>query len=179
MNNNHKKLLNLFEKIHSEKKDDSGYSLGKSTIMKVFSATAGYTKEDLLARLTLIDSMYSTQMNRRYYGLDELAGLLEILHKKKPLKETFLEYIRNKDFTIFDIPSISKNLFAEKYGIGKNGEDKGLAVSLISKYAYFETNFEFPIYDSIVREMYPRIWEYCGFDKKEMPKIERNDVITS
>lgn len=176
MNNNHKKLLNLFEKIHSEKKDDSGYSLGKSTIMKVFSATAGYTKEDLLARLTLIDSMYSTQMNRRYYGLDELAGLLEILHKKKPLKETFLEYIRNKDFTIFDIPSISKNLFAEKYGIGKNGKDKGLAVSLISKYAYFETNFEFPIYDSIVREMYPRIWEYCGFDKKEMPKIERNDI---
>ena len=176
MNNNHKKLLNLFEKIHSEKKDDSGYSLGKSTIMKVFNATAGYTKEDLLARLTLIDSMYSTQMNRRYYGLDELAGLLEILHKKKALKETFLEYIRNKDFTIFDIPSISKNLFAEKYGIGKNGKDKGLAVSLISKYAYFETNFEFPIYDSIVREMYPRIWEYCGFDKKEMPKIERNDI---
>ena len=176
MNNNHKKLLNLFEKIHSEKKDDSGYSLGKSTIMKVFSATAGYTKEDLLARLTLIDSMYSTQMNRRYYGLDELAELLGILHKKKPLKEVFIEFIRNRDLTIFDSPSRRTNLFTEKYGIGKDGKDKGTAVSLISKYAYFETNFEFPIYDSIVREMYPRIWEYCGFPRKEMPVIERNNI---
>ena len=52
MNNNHKKLLNLFEKIHSEKKNESGYSLGKSTILKVFKATDGYSHEDILARLT-------------------------------------------------------------------------------------------------------------------------------
>ena len=180
MNNNHKKLLNLFEKIHSEKKDESGYSLGKSTIMKVFKATDGYSHEDILARLTLIDSMYSTQMSRRYYGLEELAVALADVHNRKNLEEAFLDFLKDKDLKPFELRNSKKvrtNLFIEKYGIGKNGEDKGKAVSLISKYAYFETDFRFPIYDSIVREMYPRIWTYCGF-KEQMPEIKANDMVS-
>ena len=180
MNNNHKKLLNLFEKIHSEKKDESGYSLGKSTILKVFKATDGYSHEDILARLTLIDSMYSTQMSRRYYGLEELAVALADVHNRKNLEEAFLDFLKDKDLKPFELRNSKKvktNLFIEKYGIGKNGEDKGKAVSLISKYAYFETEFRFPIYDSIVREMYPRIWNYCGF-KEKMPEIKANDMVS-
>lgn len=176
MNNNHKKLLNLFEKIHSEKKDESGYSLGKSTILKVFKATDGYSHEDILARLTLIDSMYSTQMGRRYYGLEELAVALVNVHQKKNLETAFLDFLKDKDMKPFELGK-KTNLFTEKYGIGKNGEDKGGAVSLISKYAYFETEFKFPIYDSIVREMYPRIWNYCGFPKNELPEFKSNDII--
>lgn len=176
MNNNHKKLLNLFEKIHSEKKDESGYSLGKSTILKVFKATDGYSHEDILARLTLIDSMYSTQMSRRYYGLEELAAALLSVHSKKHIKSAFLDFLKDKDMKPFELGK-KTNLFTEKYGIGKNGEDKGGAVSLISKYAYFETEFKFPIYDSIVREMYPRIWNYCGFLKNELPEFKSNDII--
>ena len=179
MNNNHKKLLNLFEKIHSEKKDESGYSLGKSTILKVFKATDGYSHEDILARLTLIDSMYSTQMSRRYYGLEELAVALADVHNRKNLEEAFLDFLKDKDLKPFELRKSKKvktNLFIEKYGIGKNGEDKGSAVSLISKYAYFETKFKFPIYDSIVREMYPRVWNYCGFPKSEMLEFKYNDM---
>ena len=179
MNNNHKKLLNLFEKIHSEKKDESGYSLGKSTILKVFKATDGYSHEDILARLTLIDSMYSTQMSRRYYGLEELAVALADVHNRKNLEEAFLDFLKDKDLKPFELinsKTVRTNLFIEKYGIGKNGEDKGSAVSLISKYAYFETNFKFPIYDSIVREMYPRVWNYCGFPKSEMLEFKYNDM---
>lgn len=181
MNNNHKKLLNLFEKIHSEKKDESGYSLGKSTILKVFKATEGYSHEDILARLTLIDSMYSTQMSRRYYGLEELAVALADVHNRKNLEEAFLDFLKDKDLKPFELRNSKKvktNLFIEKYGIGKNGEDKGSAVSLISKYAYFETKFKFPIYDSIVREMYPRVWNYCGFPKSEMLEFKYNDMIS-
>ena len=181
MNNNHKKLLNLFEKIHSEKKDESGYSLGKSTILKVFKATDGYSHEDFLARLTLIDSMYSTQMNRRYYGLEELAVALADVHNRKNLEKAFLDFLKNKDLKPFELRNsikVKTNLFIEKYGIGKNGEDKGSAVSLISKYAYFETKFKFPIYDSIVREMYPRVWNYCGFPKSEMLEFKYNDMIS-
>ena len=180
MNNNHKKLLNLFEKIHSEKKDESGYSLGKSTILKVFKATDGYSHEDILARLTLIDSMYSTQMSRRYYGLEELAVALADVHNGKNLEEAFLDFIKEKNLKPFELRNSKKvktNLFIEKYGIGKNGEDKGSAVSLISKYAYFETKFKFPIYDSIVREMYPRVWNYCGFPQSEMLEFKYNDMI--
>jgi hypothetical protein len=179
MNNNHKKLLNLFEKIHSEKKDESGYSLGKSTILKVFKATDGYSHEDILARLTLIDSMYSTQMSRRYYGLEELAVALADVHNRKNLEEAFLDFLKDKDLKPFELRNSKKvrtNLFIQKYGIGKNGEDKGSAVSLISKYAYFETKFKFPIYDSIVREMYPRVWNYCGFPKSEMLEFKYNDM---
>lgn len=179
MNSNHKKLLSLFEKIHSEKKDESGYSLSKSTILKVFKATNGYTHEDILARLTLIDSMYSTQMGRRYYGLEELAVALADVHKKKYLETAFLDFLKDKDMKPFELGNSKRsktNLFTEKYGIGKNGEDKGGAVSLISKYAYFETEFKFPIYDSIVREMYPRIWNYCGFPKSELPEFKSNDI---
>ena len=179
MNNNHKKLLNLFEKIHLEKKDESGYSLGKSTILKVFKATDGYSHEDILARLTLIDSMYSTQMSRRYYGLEELAVALADVHNRKNLEEAFLDFLKDKDLKPFELRNSKKvrtNLFIEKYGIGKNGEDKGSAVSLISKYAYFETKFKFPIYDSIVREMYPRVWNYCGFPKSEMLEFKYNDM---
>lgn len=177
MNNNHKKLLNLFEKIHSEKKDESGYSLGKSTILKVFKATDGYSHEDILARLTLIDSMYSTQMSRRYYGLEELAKVLAEINQNKPLEKAFIGFLKDKSYDPFVIKGKKTNLFSEKYGIGKNGEDKGQAVSLISKYAYFETEFRFPIYDSIVREMYPRIWNYCGF-KEQMPEIKVNDMVS-
>lgn len=179
MNNNHKKLLNLFEKIHSEKKNESGYSLSKSTILKVFKATDGYSHEDILARLTLIDSMYSTQMSRRYYGLEELAVALADVHNRKNLEEAFLDFLKDKDLKPFELRNSKKvrtNLFIEKYGIGKNGEDKGSAVSLISKYAYFETKFKFPIYDSIVREMYPRVWNYCGFPKSEMLEFKYNDM---
>ena len=179
MNNNHKKLLNLFEKIHSEKKDESGYSLGKSTILKVFKATDGYSHEDILARLTLIDSMYSTQMSRRYYGLEELAVALADVHNGKNLEEAFLDFLKDKNLKPFELRNSKKvktNLFIEKYGIGKNGEDKGSAVSLISKYAYFETKFKFPIYDSIVREMYPRVWNYCGFPQSEMLEFKYNDM---
>lgn len=176
-NTNLATLYNIFAKLNAAEQDNSGYSLGKATILKVFNATNSYTTEDILARLTLIDSMYSTQMSRRYYGLEELAKVLAEINKNKSLKDAFIDFLEDKEYTPFNIKGKKTNLFSEKYGIGKNGEDKGTAVSLISKYAYFETEFRFPIYDSIVREMYPRIWNYCGF-KEKMPEIKANDMVS-
>ena len=176
-NTNLATLYNIFAKLNAAEQDNSGYSLGKATILKVFNATNSYTTEDILARLTLIDSMYSTQMSRRYYGLEELAKVLAEINKNKSLKDAFIDFLEDKEYTPFNIKGKKTNLFSEKYGIGKNGEDKGTAVSLISKYAYFETEFRFPIYDSIVREMYPRIWNYCGF-KEKMPEIKVNDMVS-
>ena len=180
MNKNLNFLHNIFAKLKEAEQDNSGYSLNKATILKVFNATNTYTTDDILARLTLIDSMYSTQMSRRYYGLEELAVALADVHNRKNLEEAFLDFLKDKDLKPFELRNSKKvrtNLFIEKYGIGKNGEDKGKAVSLISKYAYFETEFRFPIYDSIVREMYPRIWNYCGFPQSEMLEFKYNDMI--
>ena len=149
--------------------DINGFSSDKTAIENIFKMTNKRTLGDILLRLTVIDSMYSTQMNRRYYALQELAEKLYCLHQTNPLPTLFRMFIEKKgDIHLFDgqIGSEKFNLFAEKYGIGKDGADKGVAVSLISKYAYFETNYGFPIYDSIVCEMYPRIWKYCGWEGK-------------
>lgn len=149
--------------------DVDGFSSDKKAIERIFETTQKRTKEDILLRLTVIDSMYSTQMNRRYYALQELAEKLYYLEQKKALPDLFNEFISSKrDIHLFDgtIDGKKFNLFAENYGIGKDGSDKGVAVSLISKYAYFETDYGFPIYDSIASEMYPKIWSYCGFGKK-------------
>lgn len=152
---------------------ESGFSADKEAILKVFEITKEETKADILVRLTLIDSMYSTQMSRRYYALDELAEFLVKLSKGKSgkLKQMFLDFAKDpeKANKLFDLNK--SNLFSESYGIGKDGSDKGVAISLISKYAYFDTGFQFPIYDSIACEMYPLVWNYCGFDKKSMPKL--------
>ena len=130
--------------------------------------------------------MYSTQMSRRYYALDELADFLVKLSEGKQgkLKQMFLDFAKapKKHLSLFNFTfntpdkngkqrEFEKNLFAESYGIGKDGSDKGVAISLISKYAYFETGFQFPIYDSIACEMYPLVWKYCEFDKKGMPQL--------
>lgn len=178
-----KELKSLFELLAEKDvyKGDSGFSADKEVILKVFEQTKGDTKEDILVRLTLIDSMYSTQMSRRYYALDELADFLVKLSEGKQgkLKQMFLDFAKTpeKRLSLFDFTflkgtkKVRKNLFSECYGIGKDGKDKGVAISLISKYAYFETNFQFPIYDSIACEMFPLVWHYCGFSKKEMPKL--------
>lgn len=94
-------------------------------------------------RLTIIDSYYSTQMNKRLYGIDDLAeGLSKYdddllkLEVEKFLNNPLSENIINK-------------LFRGHYGINKSGKSSGKAISLISKYLFFLTDYKFPIYDSL------------------------------
>lgn len=158
---------------------DSGFSADKDAIQKIFEVTVGdgaqIKKSDILIRLTLIDSMYSTQMGRRYYALEELADVLDIVSVNNGgLKQLFMDFAKDpeKNISKFDyqLGKKTSNLWAECYGIGKDGSEKGIAISLISKYAYFETGCKFPIYDSIACEMYPMVWKKSGFEGKS-PKI--------
>ena len=177
-----KDVRNLFGMLaNKDVYGETGFSADKEAILKVFQYTTDVDKKDILVRLTLIDSMYSTQMGRRYYALDELADVLAKLAggQKGKLKKMFLDFAKlpsEKNAKLFDYTEvvgktkITKNLFSENYGIGKNGKDKGVAISLISKYAYFLTEFNFPIYDSIACEMYPLVWHFCGFEGK-CPKL--------
>lgn len=157
----------LGKDVYSDSVD--GFIDDKNAIENIFKLTNNSKAEDVLLRLTVIDSMYSTQMNRRYYALDELA---ETIVRSHATSDSFLKFLNNYDTTLFNGGEEKKsvNLWGKKYGIGKDGKDKGVAVSLISKYAYFETGLKFPIYDSIACEMYPRIWKYCGW-KDKAPKL--------
>lgn len=128
--------------------NDTPYLRAKKTIKSFFKKENENTKDiDLvITRLTVIDSFYSTNMSKRYYGIEEIS---EELCKFDNLKSELISYTEN----------LTKNekleeLFLKKYGYKKNGEKFGHAFSLITKYAYFLTDYNFPIYDSIVKEVY-------------------------
>ncbi len=171
------KVRNALKLIEENIDESSSYASDKNAIAMIFKTLPMESSKDVynntLVKLTVIDSLYSTQMSRRYYGLDELARLLAALQSNNDLSKVFIDLAAGKIKSgdkIFEHDK--KNLFTEKYGIGKDGGDKGTAVSLISKYAYFLTDYKFPKYDSIAREMYPRIWKYCGFKESCPSAVE-------
>ena len=158
-------IISIFEKIKNAEKpggsnDQNGYSHDKEIIKEAFNKTKDININNISARLHLIDGMYSTQMDKRYYAIDELATMIfEIqnnLDDNKSLADVFKDLAKEpsreklEPFNIGDV-----NLWSAHYGIGKDGEEKGIAISLISKYAYFETGYNFPIYDTIACEVMP------------------------
>lgn len=157
----------------------SCYSIDKALLIKLFKNTSSINFQDVYTRLLALDSTYSTQMTRRYYGIGELAETIYLISNSRDFKRNLKAFAKNPEsIQIFDYEKKNlklfvdnrlenSNLFDENFGIGKTGEDKGVATSLISKYAYFETKFGFPIYDSIANKVGPIIWKYCGEDEKD------------
>jgi len=135
---------------------ETSYFKDKNIIYGFFTNSKDkLTKENIEAQLTVIDSYYSTNMSRRYYGIEEVAeSILKISNSKDELKNKFIEYPKTSNHS-----NEITNLFHKKYGYNKKGKSVGRSMSLISKYAYFITDFNFPIYDSIVREVYPLLSE--------------------
>lgn len=173
-------IKEIIEMLKKEDVCDSGYSIDKTSIENIFNSTRENTKENILARLTVIDSLYSTQMGKRYYGLDELATVISSFSNLEELAAKFLKAPAHSSIfqcevkckKLFSLIPTTKtiSLFNEKYGINKDGDDSGVAISLISKYLYFLTGYKFPIYDSIAIEMLPKLWEYCKFGT--LPRIK-------
>lgn len=67
-------------------------------------------------------------------------------------------------------------LFEKKFGIRKNGLCGSRATSLLSKYCYFMTNFNFPIYDSLVLRHYKKLAFH--FSLKDMRFYKQPKFIT-
>lgn len=112
------------------------------------------TLERVILRLTIIDSIYSTNMNRRLFGIKELAiGLLSLSNNND---NDLIKKINNFIFKPTNKDEIAEFL-VKKFGIDKRGKDKGHATSLISKYFYFLLEYQFPIYDSLVKDNLPII----------------------
>jgi hypothetical protein len=132
----------------------TAYETGKRFIRQCFESDQQNQYADrIMIRLSIIDAYYSTNMSRRLYGIEEIVkGITEISKKDSDLKDILLEYITSNSGSKKLI-----NLFEGKYGIHKDGDSAGRATSLISKYAYFLTDYQFPIYDYLARKMYPKI----------------------
>lgn len=176
----------ILKSIHDAEtvKGREGYSLDKESISAVFRNSQGGSLEGELARLAMIDGMYSTQMNRRYYALEELAGMIVELRKElvnnygKTLEDAFVDFAEQMDFRDEEERNLfiqkhfvvrGRNLWSASYGIGKHLDEKGVAISLVSKYAYFATGFKFPIYDTIACEVIPLLEKNLGRAKHKTP----------
>src|SRR3989344_6590528 len=130
-----KERVILASKIH----EGSPYDIQKNKIKEVFKNTKNNNLSDILLRLIVIDSCYSTNMNKRFFGFQQLADYL----KKLELKI-------EPPFDVVNFVDTNEYILKDKFGIDKKGNQKGHAFSLISKYLFFRTDFQFPIYDSLV-----------------------------
>lgn len=170
------KILNgEYELNNGTDKKKTKYKRDKE-IIETFFNEPELTEDQIIAQLTIIDAYYSTNMNRRYFGIEQLAyhifklsGKNDGLVPKEVLIKKFNDFFKNpkEDSEVYQ-------LFSNSYGIYKNGNKHGRAVSLISKYAYFLTGYKFPIYDSIVREVLPVISVNTIGEKLT---IKENDII--
>ncbi|MBR7002303.1 MAG: hypothetical protein IKI11_06570 [Neisseriaceae bacterium] len=127
--------------------ESSHYRTQKDIIRDFFEKN-----NNIYARLAIVDTFYSTQMNKRLFGLDDLAKeIKEKIGTDEKLKEEVSKFkCKNKKDEKNKISELLKS--DNKYGIRKNGEDSGHARSLISKYIYFVTDCKFPIEDTFVKD---------------------------
>lgn len=126
---------------------ESRYAIEKAFISRCFQTDMEKHYDNVKLRLHVIDSLYSTQMSKRHYGLEELATALSQYSDEKLIFEAH-QYLNNEASEILD------SIFRGKYGYNSVGKKEKKAVSLISKYLYFLTNYQFPIYDSLVKTAY-------------------------
>jgi hypothetical protein len=131
-----------------------------------------FSKMDIYHRLILIDSLYSTNINRmRSFGLEEMTDVIWNLcddgngnHSDAHLAQSlsYLIMLQNQQNVT---PLI--NAFNDEYGY-INGSKAGKAMSLLSKYFYFVAliqqvdDYGFPIYDRIVRNLIRPMEKYMG-----------------
>jgi hypothetical protein len=123
---------------------DSPYATQKKRIQELFEKTDSCDYDDIMLRLYVIDSCYSTQMNKRLFSFEDLSILIK--NKIEP------RFTNRKSNISFIENNLNDKILLSPIGEDKNGNPKGHAFSLISKYLYFRSNFNFPIYDSLVRK---------------------------
>lgn len=113
-----------------------------------------YNKGQLILRLTVIDSLYSTNAAYSYFSIEEMAEKILALGTQRQARDYF--------YSIACLAKDNKKLFDEPYGIQKDLREGSKQMSLLSKYAYYELMQEplrypkgFPIYDRLAREAFP------------------------
>lgn len=139
----------------SQTSDYSQYGNQRDIISNVFNCS-GNSRGDIIVRLAILDQFYSTGFYQRYFGFDDLAHVISCFNTR--------HQARNYFYKIACGGNDSKGLFDLTYGIQKTGKHSNKAMSLLSKYAYFEILQEkgncplgFPIYDSLVKKIYNNV----------------------
>lgn len=152
--------------------NDTPYSRNRDVIDTLFKMNFDLPyKQIVFIRLTVIDSLYSTNMNKHIGGLEKLANCIcEISDNDEELKTKVKKYKEKQNQT--DVGW----LLEEPYGNGRPAK----ARSLISKYFYFLMEHRFPIEDSLLKVYINEIDEYfsLGLDFYPYSKCEdKSDLL--
>jgi hypothetical protein len=126
-------------------KDGTPYKQSKGIIQHYFENSSGCDLGDIIRRLVLIDNFYATNMRNHLYGIEKLADAINKLGNDETIKNLLNEYLDTLDSN----RRIYKELLDEQWGISKTKDNSSRAYSLITKYAYFVSEYQFPIYDSL------------------------------
>jgi hypothetical protein len=164
MTKNEPDLAGLAGLAHRALNDgDSEYARNKVLIAQFFGGSPAVEyKEEV--RLTLVDSLYSTNAAYCLYSISDIAqALRSTFFGDSDLKTAAARWIADD----FDRANPLHDLFAAKYGVDKSGESVKSAASLLSKYLYFATGYSFPIYDALGAE-----YHYIA-GKKKAPDFQR------
>jgi len=157
-----KKLIELAVKILGNKTE---YFFARNRIDSVFKDTKkNFSEDSINMRLTIVDSIYSTNMRVRLFGITELAEKIFSIGNDDALLEEVEKYKKN-------IKESKVNLLLEgNYGIKKSGDEFGEARSLISKYLYFVSEHKFPIEDSLLKSNINNVLKYFGYSNIRVRK---------
>lgn len=153
------KMADLATVILNE--SNTNYYHHKKLIEKIFNETNGDDLNDILIRLTIIDSFYSTNMSKSNNGIEEIAEEIIKYENDLTIVKECKEFLKDcsNDFVM---ECNMYTLFNKKYGCNKSDivkkevekDDGNHAISLISRYLYFISNFKFPIYDDLAFDSY-------------------------
>lgn len=182
------KYLNTEQKVN----DRAIYIEQREMIDRLFSEQKEGAERRLLllTRLSLLDALYSTGINRYHpYAVVDIAEAINELGTDDEYVATLATWLDNLD----DQQSKALELFNRKFGVLTDNSDvtkekweKGTcAISLLSKYSYYlfrqykdKYPSGFPIYDSLAKESYARVLAYMGEEAKTCPKGVGSSIVS-
>lgn len=138
------KFSNLAQNILNQ---ETRYQANKKIIQDIYKTPSVAFNDTIQFRLTVIDSYYSTQMSKRLYGIEDIAKEI-VKYSDEFLKLEIAKFLQNPT------KGIIKEIFNKSYGFDKEAKNAKKAISLVSKYFYFLSDCQFPIYDTLGKVSY-------------------------
>ena len=170
----------LIPTLNKEAHETNAYSYiqQRAMINRIFCSMKDYDIATIMLRLTVIDSLYSTNASYSYFSIEEMAQKIIALGSETDAEEYFYGIACGEPDT--------KGLFKGTYGIRKNLGKGSKQPSLLSKYADYvllqkpeKYPLGFPIYDKLAAEMYPVVCERLGFSPREEIKNSIEDYVAA
>lgn len=177
------RVLDVMRGIAAQLKEEEqagvfSYIQQREIILRLFNEVSSYDISTIILRLTVIDSLYSTNAEYSYFSIEEIATNIYSLGENEADAVDYFKKIASGG-------SDDKNLFGKKYGMRKDCTQGSKQVSLMSKYAYYvllrdgSSNLGFPIYDSLVIKTYPLVCKKLPVTGKDIKTDDITEYVAS